>query len=80
MVRGQRQRDTVVRNCKNLPKIKLKKFVKLIDHPNAHNSLTNFEYQVNKMTGNGDYVKMLKFLLGKIIREITSVEFIFGGF
>ena len=37
-------------------KIKLnRKFVKLIDHNNANNSLTNFEYQVNEMTGNGNY-------------------------
>ena len=26
--------------------------MKLIDHTNAQNSLTYFEYQVNKMTGN----------------------------
>ena len=47
--------------------------MKLIDHTNAQNSLTNFEYQVNEMTGNGNYVTMLKFLLGKI-REITSLN------
>ena len=50
----------------------------MIDHTNAYNSLTNFEYQVNKMTGNGNYVKMLKFAWK--IREIASGEFIFGGF
>ena len=35
--------------------------MKLIDHTNAYNSLTNFEYQVDEMTGNGNHVKMLKF-------------------
>ena len=52
--------------------------MKLIYHTNAYNSLTNFEYQVNKMNGNINYVKMLKF--ASKIREITSGEFIFGGF
>ena len=28
---------------------------------NVYNSLTNFEYQVNEITGNGNFVKMLKF-------------------
>ena len=27
----------------------------------SYNSLTNFEYQVNEITGNGNFVKMLKF-------------------
>ena len=57
----QAQQATVVPNCKNLPKIKPKKLVKLIDHTNVYNSLTNFEYQVNKMTVNNNSVKMLKF-------------------
>ena len=52
--------------------------MKLIDHTNTHDSLTNFEYQVNKMNGNINYVKILKF--ASKIREITSGEFIFGGF
>ena len=52
--------------------------MKLIDDTNAYNSLTNFEYQVNKMTVNNNYVKMLKFAWK--IREIASGEFIFGGF
>ena len=43
----QPQQATVVPNCKNLPKIKLKIIVKLINHTNVYNSLTNFEYQVN---------------------------------
>ena len=57
----QPQQATVVPNCKNLPKIKPKKLVKLIDHTNVYNSLTNFEYQVNEITGNGNFVKLLKF-------------------
>ena len=52
--------------------------MKLIYHTNAYYSLTNFEYQVNKMNGNINYVKMLKF--ASKIREITSGEFIFGRF
>ena len=52
--------------------------MKLIYHTNAYNSLTNFEYQVKKMNENLNYVKMLKF--ASKIREITSGEFIFGGF
>ena len=53
---------TVVRNCKNPPKIKLKNSWNwLIILINVYNNLTNFEYQVNKMTVNSNYVKMLKF-------------------
>jgi hypothetical protein len=52
--------------------------VKLIDHNNNCNTLTNFEYETNEMAGNGNYVNLPN-LLGKI-REITSGEFIFGGF
>ena len=35
-------------------------------------------YQVNEMTGNGNYLKLLKFAWK--ICEITLGEFIFGGF
>ena len=31
----------------------VKKIVKLADYSYAYNSLTNFEYEVNVMTGNG---------------------------
>ena len=41
-----RRRRTVGANCKNLPKIALKKFVKLTRYTCSCNSLTNFEYQV----------------------------------
>ena len=44
----RRQQRTVEPNGKNPPKIKIKKFVKLIHHPYSSNRLTNFEY----MTGN----------------------------
>ena len=54
--------------------------MKLIVHTNAYKSLTNYEYQVTKMTGNSNtiYVKMLKFAWK--ISEIASSEFIFDGF
>ena len=52
--------------------------MKLIDVSNAYSSLTNFEYAVNEMTGNGNYVNMLNFD-GKIC-EVSSGELIFGGF
>jgi len=45
--------------------------VKLTGYTNAYNSLTNFEYEVNELTGNGNYVNLLK-LAGKKNREITS--------
>jgi hypothetical protein len=50
------------------------KFVKLY----AYNSLTNFEYEVHKITGNGTCVNRLKICLQKI-RKITSSKLIFGG-
>ena len=31
-----------------------------MDHTYAFNSLTNFEYEANAMTGNKNYVNMLK--------------------
>ena len=37
-----------------------KKIVKLTDHTSACNSLTNFEYEPHAMTGNGNYVNLLK--------------------
>ena len=37
-----------------------KKIVKLINHNYAYNSLTNFEYEVNEMTGNGNCENLLK--------------------
>jgi len=45
--------------------------VKLTGYTNAYNSLTNFEYEVNELTGNGNYVNLLK-LAGEKNREITS--------
>ena len=33
---------------------KVEKFVKLTDHTYAYNNLTNFEYKVHAMTGNGN--------------------------
>ena len=38
----------------------VKKIVKLTGHNNAHNNLTNFEYQGNETTGNGNYWNLLK--------------------
>ena len=36
-----------------------KKVVKVIAHTSAYSSLTNFEYEVNEMTGNGNNVNLL---------------------
>ena len=47
-------------NDKKLAKNLVQKFVKLMDHTYAFNSLTNFEYEANAMTGNKNYVNMLK--------------------
>ena len=47
-------------NDKNPPKTWFKKFVKLMDHTYAFNSLTNFEYEANAMTGIKNYVNLLK--------------------
>ena len=47
-------------NCKNPPKMRFKKFVKLTDHTQACNDLTNFEYVVHAMTGNGCYLNLQK--------------------
>jgi len=38
--------------------------VKLTGYTNAYNSLTHFEYEVNELTGKGNYVNLLK-LAGK---------------
>ena len=47
--------------AKNPPNIRFeKKIVKLTDHNSACNSLTNFEYDPHAMTGNGNYVNLLK--------------------
>ena len=54
--------------------------MKLTGYTNAYNSLTNFEYEVNELTGNGNYVNLLLKLAGKKNREITSSQLIFGGF
>ena len=53
--------------------------MKLTGYTNAYNSLTNFEFEVNELTGNGNYVNLLK-LAGKKNREITSSQLFFGGF
>ena len=34
--------------------------MKLTDNVNDYNSLTNFEYEVNELTGKGNYVNLLK--------------------
>ena len=45
-------------DSKNPPKFRFKKFVKLSDDNCSCNDLTNFEYQVRAMTGNGNCVKV----------------------
>ena len=45
-------------DSKNPPKLRFKKIVKLSGHTCYCKDLTNFEYQVRAMTGNGNYVKV----------------------
>ena len=45
---------------KQLLKSAKNEFVKLIHHNIAHNSLTNFEYEAIKLTGNGSDENLLK--------------------
>ena len=56
--------------------MKFKKFVKLTDHTYACNDLTNFEYVVHAMTGNGCYLNLKK--LACKIREINLGKIISG--
>ena len=44
----------------NHAKNRIQKFVKLTGHTYAYNSLTNFQYEVHAMTGNGNQVNLLK--------------------
>ena len=47
--------------AKNPPNIRIeKKIVKLTNYTSACNSWTNFEYDPHAMTGNGNYVNLLK--------------------
>ena len=55
-------RRTVGPNCKNPPKIRFKKFVKLTNHTCACNDLTNFECEA-EATGNGTYVNLKKLVI-----------------
>ena len=51
-------------NGKNLPIIKFKNIVKLIDL--TCDSLTNFEYKGHVIAGNGHYVNLLKLVWKKL--------------
>ena len=44
----------------------IKKFVKVTGLSYVCNSLTDFEYEVHTMTGNGNHLNMLKFTLKKL--------------
>ena len=48
--------------------------MKLTDYTYACISLTNFEYEVHEMTGNGNQANLLKLADGK------NCDLIFGGF
>ena len=47
-----------------------KKIVKLTDHIYVGSSLSNFKYKANAMTGNGNYVNLLKLDLKSSLNEI----------
>ena len=61
-------------NAKTRQKIRS---VKLTEHTCHCNDLTNFQYQVRSMTGNGNQVNLQEL---EKIREITSSDLIFGAF
>jgi hypothetical protein len=50
----------------------------MTDHTYAFNSLTNFEYEANTMTGNGNHENFLKIIFK--IREITLMNLFLAGF
>jgi hypothetical protein len=46
----------------------IRKFVKLTGHNYAYNNLTNFEYVVHAITGNGNYANLLKTCWEKLVK------------
>ena len=56
-------------------KNKIKKFVKLIDHTYAWNNLTNFEYVVQAITGNGSYLNLQSFAGKKLVNSLLLYLF-----
>ena len=53
--------DTQAKRQK-LVKNKIEKFVILTGYSNVNNSLTNFEYNVHAIIGNGNYFNMFEFI------------------
>ena len=52
--------------------VKMNKFVKLNGYTYGCNSLTNFEYKVHEMTGNGSNVNLLT--LGREKKIVKSLQ------
>ena len=61
-------------NYNKCAKNETQKLVKLIEFSNTYSSLTNFEYKVNVMTGNGNYVNLLN-LLRKFVKSLILSGF-----
>ena len=61
---------TVGSYCKKTAKNEIQKFVKLTDRTDACNDLTNFEGEAQAMTGNGNYVNMLKLACKNLLNKI----------
>ena len=77
-IAGRHCSCTVGPNSKMPPKIK---FMKLTDNTHAYNSLTNFEYEAYTIYRKRKCTLTcwtLNFVLKN--REITSIEYFFGGF
>ena len=58
--------------------MQFKKFVKLTSHTCSCNDLTNFEYQVRAMTGNGNFANLFEF--AEEFWKSHQVKIFFGGF
>ena len=56
----RRRHGTVGPNVKKLPKVRFKKTREIDGSKHACNDLTNFEYLVHAMNGNGSYVDLKK--------------------
>ena len=64
---------------KNPPKMRFIKFVKLTGYTYACHDLTNFEYQMRTMTGNGSYVNLFKFVRENFVKS-HQVNLFWAGF
>ena len=76
-MRDSQPSSTAGPHGKNLPKIRLPKYVKLTDYIYGCICLTTFEFKAQCKTRNGHYLNLLK--LPEKTRENNSSTFIIGG-